>query len=345
MSKLTPVWEPPPDRERIATIDLHTAGEPFRVVVSGAPEIPGDTILAKRRWARQHLETLRRALIWEPRGHADMYGCFVTPAVSPAADFGVLFIHTEGYSTMCGHGIIALATLAVETRMIEVVEPETKIGIDSPAGFVEARVDVESGRAGRVRFRNVPSFAAGLDETIEVPGIGNVRYDLAFGGAFYAYVDAASVGLSCAPRDVGAAIEKGRAIKRAIAGSVEIEHPFDDELGFLYGVVFTGPAEQSGSHSRNVCIFADGEVDRSPTGTSVSARLAIHHARGELRAGERIVIESVIGTRFGGTVVETSRYGRYDAVIPEVDGSAFVTGRHEFLIDPADPLSAGFLLR
>jgi proline racemase len=339
------VWEPPPDQEKITTIDLHTAGEPFRVIVSGAPEIPGDTILARRRWAQEHLEILRRALMWEPRGHADMYGGIMTPPVSTAADLGILFLHNDGYSTMCGHGIIALATLAVETGMVEVAEPETRIGIETPAGFIEAWVSVEGGRANRVRFRNVPSFAAALDQRVEVPDLGTVYYDLGYGGAFYAYVDAASVGLACDPRDIVRAIEFGRAIKNAIVASVEIRHPFEVDLGFLYGVVFTGPPAQSGSHSRNVCIFADGEVDRSPTGTSVSARLALHHARGELERGKRIVIESVIGTRFGGTVAETIRFGSYDAVIPEIDGSAFITGRHEFLIDPADPLSGGFLLR
>jgi len=339
------VWQPPADQQRITTIDLHTAGEPFRAILSGAPELPGDTILAKRRWAQEHLETLRRALMWEPRGHADMYGGLVIPPVSTAADLAVLFLHNDGYSTMCGHGIIALATLAVETGIVEVDEPETRIGIDTPAGFVEASVSVDAGRAGRVRFRNVASFAAALDQRIDVPELGTISYDLAFGGAFYAYVDASSVDLVCDPRDIGRAIEKGRAIKRAIAGSVEINHPFEADLGFLYGVVFTGPPAQSGSHSRNICIFADGEVDRSPTGTSVSARLALHHARGEIKPGQRIVFESPIGTRFGGTVAETARFGSHEAVIPEIDGSAFITGRHEFLIDPADPLSAGFLLR
>lgn len=338
-------WRPPPDQQRIGTIDLHTAGEPFRVVLSGAPEIPGDTVLQKRRWAEAHLETLRRALMWEPRGHADMYGALVTPPVSAAADLAVLFLHNAGYSTMCGHGIIALATLAAETGMVEVTEPETRIGIDTPAGFVEAWVSVQNGRAGRVRFRNVPSFAAKLDQQIDVDGLGSIRYDLAFGGAFYAYVDAASVGLECDPRHIGAAIEKGRAIKSAVAASAAIKHPFEEDLGFLYGVVFTGPPEQPDSFGRNTCVFADGEVDRSPTGTSVSARLALHHARGEIETGQRIVFESVIGTRFGGTVAATTRLGSHDAVIPEVDGTAFITGRHEFLIDPADPLSAGFLLR
>jgi proline racemase len=339
------VWEPPPDQEKITTIDLHTAGEPFRVIVSGAPEIPGDTILARRRWAQEHLEILRRALMWEPRGHADMYGGIMTPPVSTAADLGILFLHNDGYSTMCGHGIIALATLAVETGMVEVAEPETRIGIETPAGFIEAWVSVERGRANRVRFRNVPSFAAALDQRVEVTDLGTVYYDLGYGGAFYAYVDAASVGLACDPRDIVRAIEFGRAIKNAIVASVEIRHPFEVDLGFLYGVVFTGPPAQSGSHSRNVCIFADGEVDRSPTGTGVSGRAALLHARGELALGRTVVIESILGTTFEVAPVKATQLGALPGVIPEVTGSAHITGWHEFVIDPDDPLPDGFLLR
>ena len=182
-------WRPPADWVRICTIDAHTAGEPFRVFVEGYPELAGETILERRRNAREHFDHLRTALMWEPRGHADMYGCIVTPAVSEDADFGVLFTHNEGYSSMCGHGIIAMATVAVETGMVAVVEPETAIGIDTPAGLVRAWARVENGRVAGVRFHNVPSFVADLDLAVEVPGLGRVRFDLAYGGAFYAYVD------------------------------------------------------------------------------------------------------------------------------------------------------------
>ena len=340
-----PQWNPPADWLRITTIDAHTAGEPFRVITSGYPELPGDTILARRRYAKEHLDHLRTALMWEPRGHADMYGCIITPPVSRQAGIGILFIHNEGYSTMCGHGIIGIATVALETGMLPIEEPETTVRIDTPAGLVTAYARVHEGRVSSVYFHNVPSFVVALDQEVGVPGLGPVRYDLAFGGAFYAYVKAADVGLRCTPEDFRPLIEKGMAIKRALMASRAIAHPFEEDLSFLYGTIFTGPPLQSDAHSRNVCIFAEGEVDRSPTGTGVSGRLAIHHARGEIRLGEPIVIESIIGSTFKGRVVSSTRFGPYDAIIPEVEGSAHITGRHEFLVDPLDPLRRGFILR
>lgn len=338
-------WRPPSGWTRIETIDLHTAGEPFRIVVGGVPEPTGRTILECRRNARERFDHLRTALMWEPRGHADMYGCILTRPFSDGADFGVLFTHNEGYSSMCGHGIIAVATAAVETGMVAPTEPETPVAIDAPAGLIRAFVRVRDGRVEGVRFRNVPSFVVTLDAAVETPGLGRVRYDLAYGGAFYAFVDAAAVGLSCDGDHFRRLIETGIAVKRAVAASRDIAHPFENDLGFLYGVIFTEPSPTPGVHSRNCCVFADGEVDRSPTGTGVSARLAIHHARGELAVGEQIVIESLIGSTFTGRVVEETTYGPYGAVVPEVAGRAHITGRHEFLLDPADQLAHGFLLR
>ena len=338
-------WSPPPHWLRITTVDAHTAGEPFRVVTGGFPELRGDTMLARRRDARERFDHLRTALMWEPRGHADMYGCLVTPPVSEGADLGVLFLHNEGYSTMCGHGIIGLATVALEIGLLPAAPPETTVGIDTPAGLVTARASVEGGRVGRVRFENVPSFGLALDETVEVPGAGRVRYDLAFGGAFYAFVRAEDLGLTLAPAGFRAIIEAGMGVKRAVMAARPIPHPYEADLSFLYGTIIVGPPERPGSHSRNVCVFAEGEVDRSPTGTGVSARLAIHHARGEIRAGERLTIESILGTTFTGRVVGETPFGPHAAVVPEVEGSAFITGRHEFLIDPDDPLREGFILR
>ena len=338
-------WTPPQDWPRITTIDAHTAGEPFRVITSGYPDLPGDTILARRRYAMTHLDHLRTALMWEPRGHADMYGCIVTPPVSPDADIGVLFMHNEGYSTMCGHGIIGITHVALETGMLPMHAPETRIKIDTPAGLVTAHARVVNGHVQSVYFYNVPSFVLALDETVDVPGLGRVRYDLAFGGAFYAYVQAADVGVTCTPQDFRPLIEKGMAIKRAIMASRPIPHPFEPDLSFLYGTIFIAPPHGDDAHSRNVCIFAEGEVDRCPTGTGVSGRLAIHYARGEVAVGQTIVIESIIGTRFSGRVVETTTFGPHPAIIPEVEGSAHITGRHEFLLDPNDPLRHGFILR
>ena len=343
-------WEPPEDWLKITTIDAHTEGEPFRVITGGFPDLPGETILARRRYARENLDHLRTALMWEPRGHADMYGCIVTPPVSPEADIGILFMHNEGYSTMCGHGIIGITKVALETGLLPMTTPETTIKIDTPAGLVTAHARVVDGHVQSVYFHNVPSFVLDLDQTVEAPGLGKVRYDIAFGGAFYAYIQAKDVGLTCTPDNFRAFIEKGLAIKRAIVASRPITHPFEEDLSFLYGPIFVGPPLEEGAlhgsvHSRNVCVFAEGEVDRCPTGTGVSGRLAIHHARGEVGVDEHIVIESIIGTRFTGRIVETTTFGPYPAIIPEVEGTAHITGRHEFLIDPDDPLRDGFILR
>ena len=338
-------WQPPDNWFRITTIDAHAAGEPFRVITGGLPQLPGSTILERRRYMKQQLDRLRKALMWEPRGHADMYGCIVTPPVSPEADFGILFLHNEGYSTMCGHGIIAIVKVALETGLVPKVAPETTIRIDSPAGLVTAHARIAGEKVQGIYFENVPSFVLALDEVIDVPGIGRVQYDVAFGGAFYAYVQAASVGLTCIPRDFPALVQKGMAVKRAIMANRDVSHPFEADLSFLYGTIFIGPAESPEAHSRNVCIFADGEVDRSPTGTGVSGRLAIHYARGEMDIGRTINIESIIGTRFAGRIIRETTFGPYAAVIPQVEGTAYITGRHEFLIDPDDPLKDGFILR
>jgi proline racemase len=338
-------WQPPKDWLSITTVDAHTAGEPFRVITSGFPDLPGETILARRRYARENLDHLRTALMWEPRGHADMYGCIVTPPVSPEADIGILFMHNEGYSTMCGHGIIGIVKVALETGVLPMTGPETTVRIDTPAGLVTAYARVVGEQVRSVSFHNVASFVLTLDETVHVPGLGEVRYDIAFGGAFYAFVQAQDVGLRCTPDDFRPLIEKGTAIKRAIMASRPIPHPFEEDLSFLYGTIFIAPPLGEDAHSRNVCIFAEGEVDRCPTGTGVSARLAIHHARGEIDLDQPIVVESIIGTRFTGRIVKTTTFGSYSAIIPEIEGAAYITGRHQFLIDPDDPLGAGFVLR
>ena len=246
---------------------------------------------------------------------------------------------------MCGHGIIALSTVMAETGWIDVNEPVTEIKIDSPAGQIRSFVHVEDGSVDKVSFLNVPSFVVELDCKVHVEGIGEVTYDLVFGGAFYAYVKASSVSVVCRPENVRELIEKGMMIKRAIMSSREIKHPFDDDLGFLYGTIFVDGPQDPNHHSRNVCVFAEGEVDRSPTGTGVSGRLALHYARGELELGQQITIESIIGSTFNGEVTEETDFGGYSAVIPRVEGTAHITGRHEFLIDPADPLKDGFFLR
>jgi trans-L-3-hydroxyproline dehydratase len=257
----------------------------------------------------------------------------------------VLFLHNDGFSTMCGHGIIALAKVALDTGMLPARGPETTIGVDTPAGRIVATATVSDGVVGTVSFRNVPSFVAALDQTVEVPGLGVMRYDLAFGGAYYAYVATEELGLNLSPPNTPRLIEIGRAIKSAVVGSRSITHPDEPDLGFLYGVIFVGPAEDPAHHSRNVCVFADGEVDRSPTGTGVSGRLAIHHARGEVGIGEEIAVESILGSVFTGRIAKTADVAGTPAVVPEVAGTAHITGRSELWLDPQDPLGGGFLIR
>lgn len=338
-------WTPPADWVRLTAVDAHTAGEPLRIFTGGWPVIPGDTILEKRRYAQTHHDQLRRATMWEPRGHADMYGCLLTEPVTPDGDVGVLFLHNEGFSTMCGHGIIGLTKVALDTGLIDKPGNAPVLNIDSPAGRVTAYARREKGVVTAVSFHNVPSFVYALDQVVDVPGLGAVPYDVAFGGAFYAFVRAEDVGVGLAAENVGELITKGRAIKTAVRQSLPIHHPFEPDLGFLYGVIFIGAAHDPAHHSRNVCIFAEGEVDRCPTGTGVSARAALHFARGELGLRQPFVVESILGTTFTGEVVEVTAFGGYTAVIPQVTGTAHICGRNELLIDPDDPLRDGFILR
>ncbi|HEX3723710.1 MAG TPA: proline racemase family protein [Nitrolancea sp.] len=332
----------------ITTIEAHAAGEPLRIIIGGLPEIPGATILERRRYLREHLDEVRRALMWEPRGHYDMYGCVLTPPVSAEADLGVLFLHNEGYSTMCGHGVIALVTALIETQALPSQGRETPVNLDTPAGLVRATAHLDAaGHVERVSFRNVPSFVYALDVALDVPGFGQIQTDIAFGGAYYAILPAERVGLAVEPKQTAALVEAGEAIKRAVNTTLTIRHPDDPDLGFLYGTILTGPPEDPNHHSRNICVFANAEVDRSPTGTGVSARLALHYARGEIAENQTIAIESILGANsvFSGRVVGHERVDENPAVIPEVSGSAFITGRSEFRLDPRDLLGQGFLIR
>ena len=339
---------PSPEGARvITTLDTHAAGEPLRIVTGGYPNLPGATILERRRYALEHHDDLRRALMWEPRGHADMYGCVLTPPISAEADFGVLFLHNEGYSTMCGHGVIALVTALVETGAFPASGAQTPVNLDTPAGLVRAVAHVDaSGRVERVSFRNVPSFVYAPDLEIDVAPYGRLKLDVVYGGAFYAYLDAAQVGLAVAPEQARELVVAGEAIKRTVNAALTIRHPDAEDLGFLYGTILSGPPEDPAHTTRNICVFANAEVDRSPTGTGVSGHVALLAARGELREGEEITVESILGAQsvFAGRIAERGQSGPYAAVTPEVSGTAFITGRHEFILDPRDTLGAGFLL-
>ncbi|MCP4022518.1 MAG: proline racemase family protein [Desulfobacteraceae bacterium] len=331
--------------QKIATIDAHTAGEPFRIITSGVPEPKGITILEKRRDAKANLDHIRKILMFEPRGHADMYGCFITEPATPGADFGILFIHNEGFSTMCGHGIIAVTTIAVETGFIEPNPLDPEIKIDTPAGLVRARANMGPHGVESVSFKNVASFAPDIDAIVTVPDLGDVRYDLGFGGAFYAFVNAKDLNLECTPDYFPLLIEKGRKIKNAVMAQKKIIHPYEEDLGFLYGTIFVDYPDIEGVHSRHCCVFAEGEVDRSPTGTGVSARLAILNQKNKIKKNECIQINSIINSSFTGEITDYAKAGEHSAVIPKITGSAYITGKHEFLIDPSDPLNQGFILR
>jgi trans-L-3-hydroxyproline dehydratase len=343
--KVASDWNPPNSWLSITTIDAHTEGEPLRVIVSGYPELEGETVLERRRDALERHDDLRTALMWEPRGHADMYGCLIMPPTEPGSDFSVLFLHNEGYSSMCGHGILGVTKVVLETGILKAIGPTTTLRIDTPAGTVTAHAQIDGELVEEVWFDNVPSFVVALDQLVEVEGIGEVKYDLAFGGAYYAYVDAETVDLTLDAEHADELIDVGMAIKRAVQSDVTITHPVEPDLGFLYGTIFVGRPANPNHHSRNVCIFAEGEVDRSPTGTGVSGRLAIHHARGELDLRDSVVIESILGTRFVATILRHEIFEGIRAIVPRVNGRVFITGRHKFLLSPDDPLRDGFLIR
>ncbi len=338
-------WQAPKDWLEIQTIDAHTGGEPLRIIISGFPELEGKTLLEKRACVKNEFDKFRKALMWEPRGHADMYGAIIVEPDTPGADFGVIFIHNEGYSTGCGHAVIALTKVFVETGLIKKIEPITEVKMDVPSGLIRSYTEIQNGEIINVGFHNVPSFVQKLDAVVDVEGLGKIKYDLAFGGAFYAFVDVAQVDLDCTEEYYDKLIEKGMLIKQAIMTSVQMDHPIESEMNFLYGTIFIGQAQDPKNHSRNVCVFAEGEVDRSPTGTGVSARAALHYARGEICIGESITIESIIGSTFSVKVDEITTFGKYEAIIPEVRGTAFLTGKNTFWINPNDPLKNGFILR
>ncbi|MCP3899558.1 MAG: proline racemase family protein [Desulfobacteraceae bacterium] len=341
-----PTFDAQPDSCKvIETIDMHTGGEPLRIITKGLPDIKGKTILEKRKYFKEHFDDIRTGLMFEPRGHADMYGAIITPPCSEDADFGTFFIHNEGYSTMCGHAIIALTKFVLETGLIKKEGDVPELVIDAPPGKIYSKAHIKDNIVERVSFRNVPSFLYLKDQIIDVPGIGNIHFDVAYGGAFYVFCKSEELGLKLVADEYNKLIDYGRKIKYAVRDKFDIKHPFEEDLSFLYGTIIIGEPLNKEHHSRNVCIFAEGEVDRSPTGSGVSARAAIHFARGEIQKNERITIESLLDTLMTVKVVDKTKYGQYEAVIPEVSGTAFFTGQNKFCFDPEDKLNKGFIFR
>ncbi|HKV45455.1 MAG TPA: proline racemase family protein [bacterium] len=328
----------------LQTIDCHAAGEPLRIITGGLPPIPGETMLARRRYMLDHLDHTRRLLMWEPRGHRDMYGCVITPPVTAGAQAGVLFMHNEGYSTMCGHGVIGLVTVLLETGQIPAVAPETRVTLDTPAGVVQARARVEAGRVRDVTMANVPSFAYAIRQ-VAVPGRGEIVATVAYGGAFYVLVDAPAAGLGASPGPLPSLVAASAAIKSAVGAAIDVAHPQEPEIQGLYGVVLSWPGQHPGANRTSLTVFADNAVDRSPCGTCTSALMAALWSAGGLDLGEPFVNESLVGTRFSGRLLSETSVGPYPAAMPEVTGSAAITGFHTFVLDEDDPLPEGFLLR
>jgi trans-L-3-hydroxyproline dehydratase len=329
---------------RLRTIDMHTGGEPTRIVVEGWPAFTAPTLLGKRREAREKHDHLRRALMHEPRGHADMYGALLVPADHPDADLAVLFLHNEGYSTMCGHATIALARWAVDAGRVARREPETTVRLQCPCGVVTAHVAVGNGRAGRVRFESVPAFAFALDAIVPTETWGPVVVDIGYGGAFYAFLDAAEIGLDVRTSPLSALVDAGATIAEAAQRTLRLEHPDDPDLAFVYGTILTDGGTGATSPSRNVCVFAGRQVDRSPTGSGVTARIALQIARRQTRPGETCTYESITGAHFTGRTVRETSVGARKAVIVEVAGEAHYTGETLFRFDDDDPLRFGFRL-
>jgi proline racemase len=319
----------------IHTVDYHTAGEPFRIVTDGVESPRGATILDKRRDAHERLDHVRRLLVHEPRGHADMYGCFVVEPNDAGADLGVVFFHNAGYSTACGHGTIALVTWALDAGIVERAEGENHVVVDVPSGRLEAWARVENARVRSVRFQNVPSFV--WAEGVE---LGDRSVDVAFGGAFYASVEE-----RVEPTELPRLIELGRSLKRELEGWQDIVHPVEPELRDVYGVIFWQEEGEDPLTQRNVTVFADGEVDRSPCGSGTSARLALLDRSGRLPRGEELRHLSIVDSEFRARVVGGAEVAGKQAVITEVEGSAYRTGEHAFILDPEDPLKEGFILR
>ena len=333
-------------RTLLTAIDAHTAGGPLRLITSGLPELSGSTILERQRCMQDQFDWIRRTVLQEPRGHADMCGCVLTPANSQDADVGVLFPTATGYSPMSGHSLIAVVTILLETGIIPAQAPETVVTLETPAGVVQATASLDpSGQVQRVSFLNVPSFVYARDVTVEVKGVGHITLDLAFGGNFCAILPASQLGLRVLPEQASTFVTLAKQIKQAVNAQIAIHHPLEGP-GTLYSMIFTDTPQNPAHHSRNVTIFGQGQVDRSPTGVGLSARLAVQDTRGELAEHEELVVESILGaaSTLTGQIVGRTQVGLYPAVIPQISGQAFLTGYHELLLDPHDALGRGFLL-
>jgi len=327
----------------INTIDTHTMGEPTRIV-TGVPRLKGGTMVEKKQYLIDHMDYVRTLLMHEPRGHRDMFGAIIAQPTIEGADLGVIFMDGGGYLNMCGHGTIGTVTAAIETGMLEAIEPFTHILMDTPAGPVKAKALVEDGLVSEVSFVNVPSFLARADVEVDVPKIGKLVVDIAFGGSFFALVKAQDVGLDIVPENAREFSRLGLKIRKAINEQISVEHPIMSRINSVDLVEFYCEAKTDGANARNVVIFGDGQVDRSPCGTGTCAKLATLYAKGQIKKDEEFVYESILGTHFRGKIVGSMKLEGIDAVIPEITGSAYITGFNKLVIDERDPVKHGFIL-
>lgn len=326
-------------------IDSHTMGEPNRTIIGGIPFIPGKTMSEKKEYLEKHLDYIRTSVMHEPRGHSDMFGSIITAPTLPEADLGIIFMDGGGYLNMCGHGTIGAATIAVETGMVEVIEPYTDIVLEAPAGLVKAKVRVENGKAREVFIVNVPSFLYKKDAQVDVPDLGRVTFDISFGGSFFAIVKDSELGVEIEPMNVNIITERAMKLMEVINREIPVQHPTQPHINTVDLIEVYGKPKSEDANYQNVVIFGAGQADRSPCGTGTSAKMATLYARGELDINEPFVYESIINTKFSGKILEETTVGELKAVIPEISGSAFITGFNHFVIDEEDPVKHGFLLK
>lgn len=332
----------------ISAIDSHTAGEAARIITAGIPNFPGETMADKRQYLIDHQDHLRTALMHEPRGHNDMFGAFITEPVHEEADFGIIFMDGGGYLNMCGHNTIAAVTAAIETGMIDpdIVDNQAEVVLDTAAGLVyaTAKIDEQTGNVYEVSFKNVPSFLYKENQSLTIDGIGTVTFDIAFGGSFFVIIHANQFGLKVLPENAGKLTELGLKVLAEVNEKIEIQHPTLSHIKIADLIEIYDEATNPEANYKNVVVFGAGQVDRSPCGTGTSAKLATLYSKGEIEINEPFVYESILGTLFKGRVVEKTQAGELDAIIPEITGSAYITGFNSFLIDPEDPLKDGFIL-
>lgn len=329
----------------IHAVDSHTAGEATRVVVGGVPKIPGKSMPEKKQWLEDNLDYLRTAIMLEPRGHKDMFGSILTQPTVDEADYGIIFMDGGGYLNMCGHGTIGAMTVAVETGMVPITEPVTKVVQEAPAGLIHGQVFVEDGKAKKVSFTNVPAFLYKKDQEVELPGYGKIRFDISFGGSFFAIVKAEQVGLEIVPENAAKLQDLGIQLRDIINKEIPVQHPELPHIHSVDLVEWWSKTETKGATLKNCVVFGQGQVDRSPCGTGTSAKMATLFAKGELKMGEKFFYESILGTIFEGEIVGKAKVGEYDAVIPQITGSAYITGFNHFVIDETDPVKYGFILK